>query len=270
MTIDNYKEFYSMSPDQSQTPASTQQQIPPKVVEPVPGVWPGAFGLYKHSKAAVMYNIATFLGLIGFSILVSVASSFVTGDRSISLDGGNSFQMSGAGTIVNVIVQLVGIWLSAAIAYALVVSIKRQKLSVSESLREGGAIFLPFLGLNLLLGLITVASILLFVIPVFFVLPRLMLAQFFLIEGKLGVMESISASWNATKGNVGKVWGIFGVNVLFGLLFLTFIGIPFALYFAVMYQAAIPILYMYLRTAKNNSVPIQSAAASGPTPPSAE
>jgi len=175
--------------------------------------------------------------------------------------------MSGMGSIVNVIVQLVSIWISAAIAIALVVSVKRQKMSVSESLRDGGAIFLPFLGLNLLLGLITVASVLLFVIPVFFVLPRLMLAQYFLIEGKLGVMESISASWNATKGNVGKVWGIFGVNVLLVLLFMTILGIPFALYFGVMYQAAIPVLYLYLKKLPQTSTAAVSAASSGPTPP---
>ena len=215
--------------------------------EPVPNVWPGGFGIYKHSKAAVMYNIGTFLGLIGFSILASVASSFVNGDRSISLDGGNSFHTSGSGWLINVVVQLVSIWLSAAIAYALVVSVRRHKVSVSESLREGGNIFLPFLGLSLLTGLIAVASVLLFIVPAFFIIPRLMLAQYFLIEGKLGVMDSLSASWNATKGHVGKVWGIFGVNLLFGLLFLTFIGIPFALYFIVMYQAAFMILYMFIK-----------------------
>jgi len=194
-----------------------------------------------------MYNIGTFLGLIGFSILASVASSFVTGDRSVSLDGGNSFQTSGIGWIINIAVQLIGIWLSAAIAYGIVVSVKRQKLSVSESLREGGAIFLPFLGLSLLTGLIAIASFLLFIVPAFFVIPRLALAQYFLIEGKLGVGDAISASWNATRGHVGKVWGIFGVNLLFGLLFLTFIGIPFALYFIVMYQAAFMVLYMYIK-----------------------
>lgn len=214
-----------------------------------------------------MYNIGTFLGLIGFSILVSVASSFVTGDRSISVDGGNSFQMSGMGSLINIAVQLVGIWVSAAIAVTLVVSVKRQKMSVSESLRDGGTVFLPFLGLNLLLGLITVASILALVIPAFFILPRLVLAQFFLIEGKMGITESISASWNATKGNVGKVWGIFGVSLLFVLLMITFIGIPFALYFMVMYQAAIPVLYMYLKKLPVEAV-ASTAASSGPMPPS--
>lgn len=255
-----------MSNEHSQpSPSVPQTSSPP--LEPVPSTWPGGFGVYKHSKAAVMYNIGTFLGLIGFSILVSVASSFVTGDRSISVDGGNSFQMSGMGSLINIAVQLVGIWVSAAIAVTLVVSVKRQKMSVSESLRDGGTVFLPFLGLNLLLGLITVASILALVIPAFFILPRLVLAQFFLIEGKMGITESISASWNATKGNVGKVWGIFGVSLLFVLLMITFIGIPFALYFMVMYQAAIPVLYMYLKKLPVEAV-ASTAASSGPMPPS--
>lgn len=233
--------------------------------EPVPSVWPGGFGVYKHSKAAVMYNIGTFVGLIGFSILASVASSFVSGDRSISLDGGNSFHTSGTGWLINVLVQLVSIWLSAAIAYALIVSVKRRTISLSESLREGGTIFLPFLGLSLLTGLIAVASVLFFIIPAFFIIPRLMLAQYFLIEGKLGIVDSLSASWNATKGNVGKVWGIFGVSLLFGLLFLTFIGIPFAIYFIVMYQAAFAVLYMYLKQSPTSTTAAVPSAPSDPT-----
>lgn len=92
-----------------------------------------------------------------------------------------------------------------------------------------------------------------------------MLAQYFLIEGKLGIVDSLSASWNATKGNVGKVWGIFGVSLLFGLLFLTFIGIPFAIYFIVMYQAAFAVLYMYLKQSPTSTTAAVPSAPSDPT-----
>jgi hypothetical protein len=253
----------SMTPAQPEPP----KQVPPVVDEPVPSIWPGAFGAYKHSKAAVLYNISTFLGLIGLSILVSIASGLVSGDRSISIDGGNSFHASGPSSLIDIITQLVSIWLSAAIAYLMVASVKRQKVAVGDSLREGGNVFLPFLGLSLLLGLIAVASILLLIIPAFFIIPRLVLAQYYLIEGKLSITQSIAASWNATRGNVGKVWGIFGFNVLLVLLALTFVGIPFAVYFGIMYQAVAAVLYLYLKKQPSAVAPVALAAPSGPIPP---
>lgn len=93
--------------------------------------------------------------------------------------------------------------------------------------------------------LIIVASAALFIIPVFFIAPRLVLAQYFIVDKNMGPVESIRASWNATKGNVGKVYGIFGATLVMSLLMLTIIGIPFALYFLLMYSAAYPLLYVW-------------------------
>lgn len=256
--------------NEQQPSTSPAPQTPSTPEEAVPTVWPGAFGIYKHSKAAVLYNLGTFLGLIGLSVLISIASNLVTGDRAVSFDGGNSFRSSGMGSIINVLAQLASIWISAAMAYVLIAGVKRLKMEVGESLREAGAVFLPFLGLSLLVGLISVASILLLVVPAFFIIPRLVLAQYYLIEGKLGVGDAISASWNATKGNVGKVWGIFGLNLLLVLLALTFIGIPFAIYFGLMYQAAIPVLYMFIKKQPTPATVTNAPTApSGPVPPTA-
>lgn len=227
----------------------------------------GAFSVYKYSKAAVVYNLGSFLGLIVLSMLVSIAADLVTGGRTISINSTAMSQTSAVGNLINIIAQLAGIWISAAIAYLMIASVKRQKVEVGDSLKETGPLFLPFLGLSLLLGLITVGSILLLIVPAFFIVPRLVLAQYFLIEQKLGVIESISASWNATRGHVGKVWGIVGFNVLLVLLAITIIGIPFAIYFGFLYQAVIPVLYFYLKKQPSVTAPVAPTAPSGPLSP---
>lgn len=255
-----------MSTEQSTQQTPSQH---PTLDGPVPHIWPGAFSAYAYSRAAVMYNIGTFLGLIGLNILVSIASSLVSGDRTVSFDSENAFRSSGAASIINIITQLASIWISAAMAYLMIAGIKRRKTELSESLREAGTVFLPFLGVNILVGLISVASILLLVVPAFFIIPRLVLAQYYLIEGKMGVTESISASWNATKGNTGKVWGLFGVGMLLVLLAVTIVGIPFAIYFGLMYQAAVPLLYMYLKGQLSVQAASGPTAPTGPTPPTA-
>ena len=68
----------------------------------------------------------------------------------------------------------------------------------------------------------------------------------------MDVMDALKASWNTTEGNVGKVYGIVGVYIVFSLLFITIIGIPFALYFFVMYAASTTVYYEYTSRLKPN------------------
>jgi membrane-anchored glycerophosphoryl diester phosphodiesterase (GDPDase) len=117
------------------------------------------------------------------------------------------------------------------------------------------------LGLMLLLWVVLSLSLLLFVIPFFFVLPRLVLSPYYLVNQNLGPIAALKASWEKTKGHSGKVWGIIGVNILFVLLCVTIIGIPVALYLLFMYASASPVLYYWI-----NRQSTQPAVAAAPTP----
>lgn len=228
------------------------------VTEAVPSVWPGAFKVYAASKEAMMYNIKTVVWLIVLSFVVSIAANVVSPNQFYATDTTVASTSSASGMLINIVSQLLSILLSAAMIYAIIAGVKRQKMSLNESLEAGLKKFLPIIGQSLLLGLIALGSILLFIVPVFFIMPRLALAQYYLLEGNMGVTDSITASWRATKGNVGKVWGIIGVNLLIALLCITIIGIPFAVYFGIMYSAAEVILYFWLkgRKATESSSPI--------------
>jgi uncharacterized membrane protein len=195
-----------------------------------PSVWGGAFDAYKYSKAAVMKNI-------GPVIVLLLISAFAGGLVSALLKG-NQF-----GSIFNL---LVASFTVPASAYVYLEGVRGKEVEIGEAFNKGVQYYFRTLLLHILVGLTLVVSLLLLVIPFFFVLPRVVLSYYFMVDQDMGVMDAYKASWDATKGNSMKVWGIIGVNILMALLMITIIGIPFAIYFLVMYSAAYAVLYVYL------------------------
>ena len=111
----------------------------------------------------------------------------------------------------------------------------------------------------LLCGAILVASFIALIVPFFFIAPRLVNVGYFILDKNMGVMDALKASWNTTDKNVGKVYGIVGAYIAYSLLFITIIGIPFAIYFIVMYSASTTVYYEY--TSKQNPNPLEPKAA---------
>jgi uncharacterized membrane protein YesL len=196
------------------------------------GEWPGAWGLYKYSKEAVKFNLSPYLVAsvlipIGVSILVDILG----------------FPQA----LNNLISTVVSLVFAVAATIIILAAIRHKKVELEDAVRQSFSIVaLKLLGLLILLGLITIGSILLFIIPFFFIVPRISLAPYYLIDKNLGIIDSISASWDTTKGQLGKIYGIIGVNLAMSLLMITIIGIPFAVYLLFMYSAASPILYLFL------------------------
>lgn len=194
----------------------------------VPASWPGAFGLYKYSKAAVKLNFVTLVVVWLLSAVLGGALSNVlknTGDLF-------SFIISSLATAAFTLTYLAGV--------------RRQQLSTGQALSKAVNFWLKMIGLNLLVAASIFASIICLVIPFFFVAPRLVLASYFLVDKDMGVIESYKASWAATEGYALRVWGIFGATFLMVLLMITIIGIPFSIYFLIMYSGVYGVVYEYL------------------------
>ena len=214
--------------------------------ETVPGAWPGAFGLYKFSKRAVLNNWQTLLAIILLSFVASFVISMIGGIGSTVDPDTNMVQYGAMYYVMQLVNFLVAIALSVATTVAELRSVDGKKLSLSESFAPTGKFFVRLLLQMLLIGLIAIVSFVLLIVPFFIVMPRLVLAPYFMIDKDMGVMDSIKASWEQTKGNVGKVYGIFGATLLMMLLMITIIGIPFALYFLFMYSLAFVVLYRWV------------------------
>ena len=222
--------------------------------ENVPSTWPGAFGIYKHSRNAVMLNIWPILGLGAIYFLVSIIFSSPSNDRSAE---------AAVSHPTSFITFLVSILLSTAFTFLIIAGVRGSKMSIGDALKQSLPLYLKALGLSLLTMLIAVISLILFIIPFFIVMPRLELATYFLVDQKLGPIDALKASWNATKGNVGKVWGIYGATLVFGLLILVLVGI----YFTLMYAASSAVLYAYLTGTGQRAAPPEDALF--PTAPKA-
>ncbi len=242
----------STAPTPIPTPGA--YQVPPSAVSAPPAAptsWPGAFGVYKHSKQAVTVNI----GLLIVFWLIFIAISIV-------LD----MALKPYGSILAIILE--GLMLAATVLL-LIEGVRGHHVSFGNILGKAVGLWLKMIGLYILVGLTTVLSILLLIIPFFFVYPRLVLAFYFLADKNMGVIEAYKASWNNTKGHIGKVWGIIGASIAMALLSITIIGIPFSIYFLIMYSAAFAVLYEFINTA--SGTPAQAAtptSTAAPAPPS--
>ena len=226
-------------------------------LESVPSTWPRAFGLFKYSKAAIGYNVWTVIILIVISFLVSMVinSLFTTTvdnadlykSLNIPVEAGMSTEVQQTSFVGNVLSFVIGVVISIAMYKTMLAGIARTKMSALESFKAiDPMVALRLVGLSILVYIILLVSLIAFIVPFFFVMPRLVLSSLYVIDGGMGVMEALKASWNDTKGNVGKVYGIIGANIVFVLIALTIIGIPVTIYLLVAYSAAYPLLYKYI------------------------
>jgi len=229
------------NPPIQQSPPATAAPAPASPLPSVPSTWPGAFGAYKYSKQAVKPNVWPLVSLW----LINLVISFVV-----------ELALKRIGEIIAIII---GSLLTAAILLVLIASVRGRHMSVGEALSEALPLWLKMIGLQILVVVSVVVSALLLIVPFFFVLPRLVLSSYFLVDKRMGVIEAYKASWAATKGNAGKIWGMIGATFLMVLLMITIIGIPFAIYFLLMYSAALAVLYEFLT--KSGAAPAPTAAA---------
>ena len=194
------------------------------------GAWPGAFGIFKQSRDAVMLNIWTVLGL-GFA---SFAVGFGLEYLATALQAPRV-----AGQVVG---NLLSIWISVALITTYLASVRRKRISMDEALGGSLPLYINYFLLWIVLVVVLICSLLLFVVPFFFIYPRLVLAPYYLVDKKLGVMEALNVSWRESKDHLGKIWGIIGASLVFALLWFVLVGI----YFSIMYAAAFAILYLYV------------------------
>jgi hypothetical protein len=217
--------------------ATTQKSTPFSL----PDSWPGGFGAYKYSRDVVRTNMGTVAGLIVLSLVVSL----LFGGRSTSHPNG-----------LSIISDLVNVWVNAALVITFLAGIKSTKIDFVDSLKQGGSLFLKFLGLSILSSIILIVSFLALIVPFFFVMPRIILAPYFMVDRNLGPIEALKASWNETKDHSGKVWGIVGAALVMAILVIVLIGI----YFLIMYSAVLAVLYAYLQKNKSSEAPVAVAA----------
>ncbi len=212
-----------------------EETTPKETLSSLPTNWPGAWGIYKYSEQAVRLNLSTILTLWVFILGLGIVDS-IKFTHTLTVN-----------VIIWIIFELLSIWISLVLIFVYLASIRGKETATGEALRKiSPMLFLNYIVMSIVVGFLTTVSFIFFIIPFFFVAPRLSLASYFLLDKKLGPIEAIQASWDATEGNVGKVYGIIGATIAMMLLFITILCIPFAIYFLFMYQASMVVLYGFV------------------------
>jgi hypothetical protein len=67
---------------------------------------------------------------------------------------------------------------------------------------------------NLIVGAVTIAGSLLFLLPGLFIYQRLRFARFFIIDKNLSIVKALQASWNATQGSVLHLTGFSLITIM--------------------------------------------------------
>jgi len=71
---------------------------------------------------------------------------------------------------------------------------------------------------NLIVGLVTMAGLMVFLVPGLFVYERLRFSKYFIIDKNLSIVKSLQASWALTEGSVLHLVGFTLISVIIGSL----------------------------------------------------
>lgn len=196
----------------------------------MPDYWQAKlFGLYSYSKNLVMRNIGILILVIIINLLASIGSSF-------GGDGGSIFVITSISGIVSVITSIM-------IIEVYVASFNDGSIKFTQAMSKGVQKFLKMFLYGWLSTLILAVSLLLLIVPFFFVMPRIIFGGYLVVEKNLWPIEALKQSWAMSKGHVSKIYRIIAAGFVMALLVLTIIGIPFSVYFMFMFQAAMFVLY---------------------------
>jgi hypothetical protein len=199
--------------------------------------WPGAFGIYKISKDAMLRNFDTLIRL------AIIFGFFYLFDYIVT---GTARHHAVANVLESIIFDMVAIFISSIIILATIRSVEGEKISVGNVFSAVYDRVFNVILTGILVGIISLLSLVLFIVPAFFVIPRIYLSLYFVVDKNMSPIEAVKASWEATEGHVGKVFGILGVNILIILPIITLIGVLATVYFGFMYYAATAVLYVFL------------------------
>jgi len=209
---------------------------------------PSAFKLVSPSIDALSANFWTFAGLFVFEMffltimyVLMLANSDPNGSTSASSTVAISM------TVLGILGGICALIAEPALTKTQLISTKDQKISFKAALKSGLPFVWRLLGLQILTALICLVSLLLLIIPFFFVYPRILLAPYYLVDRNLSIMQALKTSAAEYK-KVKGVWGLIGVQFLFGI-------VPFANFIlAILYYCAPAVRYQQI-----------SAAAAGKT-----
>lgn len=209
---------------------------------PKSGEWPGTFESYRLVKDFVKVNIWHFVSVIGIWIIISWVIAILLNSVVKNVI---------ASDLIDEIFSLaIGAFIQSCFIFMYFNSLKDKHFELKDVMDYGFRTLPKMFVLIFVMDILLIVSFILLVIPFLIILPRVYLAPYFLVQDNLSASEALGFSWNLTKGHSKEVYGIIGLDLLIALLFLTIIGIPFAIYFLIINSGSFAYLTMYISQPK--------------------
>lgn len=229
---------------------------------------PSAFRLFNASWLALNKNLAAYLLFLGMPLAMITVERIIIATRAVAPGAFAGHQHlvvdRGIGGLLlfNIVLNLL---LAPGLVLLQLKAVRRQAVDIGAIFSSGLRYFWRYLLLGLLVGLILLGSLLLLIVPFFIVLPRVVLAPYFLIDRNLDVIDALRASNEAYKQYHG-VWGVLGVTALIGLASIVpVIGFLLTTVIEFAYTPAFAIRYEQIRLLSEDKpprTPIEIEAAS--------
>jgi len=230
----------------SPTLTKTEPEAPDKL--------PSAFSLLTPSMNIIKNNLAAFLVLGAIPIAIMLLGQ---GPDLFNVTQ-QSRTMTGTLNHWNVI-ALVGFIVAILTTPGLILlelkGVYKETPSYGEAFTEGLNYLWRIIGLGVVTFFVLMLSLVLLIIPFFFVLPRVILASYYLVDRNLGVIEALKASIADYKTYRGT-WGVIGVTLLIALAnIVPLVGWITASIFGFLYAPALAVRYAQVKALAGGKSP---------------
>lgn len=217
--------------------------------------------LWALSREAVRRNLGVFL-LINSLSLLSVAWNTGTDLRdkvhgsgwstvfSNSLYGNSGAYPSIGGSVISAILGVLAVVFALMGIILVLKAAKKDRVTLSEVWNDFKAnlLWLRLIGVILLLVLILVIGFVALILPGIYLIGRVILAPYILVDQDTKVFEAIEKSWHLTRDRMWQVYNVVLLSIALSLFnIIPIIGPIISFVLVVSYSVAMPIRYLELK-----------------------
>lgn len=203
------------------------------------------FNLIGESWQALKFNLVSLISVAFLPLLIILlAAGIIVGIIAIN---NNSAGIT-ASILVGLISLLIVLLFVPAVTIVQLKSAMKEKIGFESVFKSSRKIFLPFIGLLFMSGLITVIGFILLIIPGVLASFYLSMSAYIFLDKQTGVIESLKQSYRLTKKHWRWILALLCVNWAISLpSYIPFIGWIVSMALSVAYFCLPAIIYVKIR-----------------------
>lgn len=217
--------------------------------------------LWALSREAVRRNLGVFLLINSLSIL-SIAWDTGTNLRdkvhgsawhtvfTNSLFGNDGTSPNIGGNFISAILSVLAIVFALMSIVLILRAAKKDTVTFSEVWEEfrSNFLWLRLIGLILLMALILVVGFVALILPGIYLIGRIALAPYILVDQNTKVFEAVEKSWHLTRDRMWQVYSVLLFTIVLSLVnIVPIIGPIIGFVLTVSYSVALPMRYLELK-----------------------